>query len=567
MELGVAHWLGETLRAHPELAVFFALAVGFAVGPLKVWGFTLGNVTATLLAGVLIGQLGITVGGPIKSTFFLMFLFAVGFGVGPQFFRGLGREGPRQIVFSLVVLVLCLAIPVLCAIFAGLDVGYAAGLYAGSQTISAAIGVATDQIDRLGYTAAQAKAYADAVPIGYAVTYIFGTIGSAIVLAQLGPKLIGVDLPAACAEYERKLGAGMVGLDAGVMSAYRAIELRAYRIDEASGLTGRPVRELFPGLRVFVERVRRGEELLDADADTVLQPGDAVAILGPRQLLVEKVEAQVPEIHDSVLLNLPATVIDVFVTNRAFSGKTLRELADLPFTRGVHLRRITRNMVEMPILPETEVLRGDILTIAGSVRHVEAAVKALGFADRPLESTDLKTVAGGILVGGLVGAMSIQLGGIPIGLSTSGGALLAGLVIGYLRTIRPTFGRIPTPALVLMNTLGLNVFIAIVGINAGPGFVAGLQQVGLSLFLWGIVATSVPMVLAVFLGHYVFKFHPAILFGVCAGVRTTTAALGMIQDAAKSKVPALGYGMPYAIGNTLLTIFGMAVVLLMSRFG
>ena len=122
----------------------------------------------------------------------------------------------------------------------------------------------------------------------------------------------------------------------------------------------------------------------------------------------------------------------------------------------------------------------------------------------------------------------------------------------------------PPSALSLMNVLGLNVFIAIVGINAGPGFVAGLQQVGVSLFIWGIVATSLPLVIAILLGHYVFKFHPAILFGACAGVRTTTAALGMIQDAAKSKVPAIGYGMPYAIGNTLLTIFGMAVVLLNS---
>jgi putative transport protein len=567
MELTLVRWLVETLRAHPELAVFFALAVGFAVGPWKVGGFTLGNVTATLLAGVLIGQLEITVAGPIKSTFFLLFLFAVGFGVGPQFFQGLGKEGPRQIAFSLVVLVLCLGVPVLCAILAGLDVGYAAGLYAGSQTISAAIGVATDQIDRLGYTAAQAKAYTDAVPIGYAVTYIFGTIGSAIVLAQLGPKLIGVDLPAACLEYERQLGAGTVGLDAGVLSAYRAIELRAYRIDAASGLTGRPVREILPGLRVFIERVRRGDELIDADADTVLQPGDAVAISGPHQLLVERIEAHVPEIHDPQLLSVPVTMVDVFVTNKALSGKTLRELADQPFARGVHLRKITRNMVEIPILPETEVLRGDILTVTGSTRNVAAVVKALGFADRPLESTDLMTVAGGILLGGLVGAISVNWGGMPISLSTSGGALLAGLVLGYLRTIRPTFGRIPTPALVLMNTLGLNVFIAIVGINAGPGFIAGLQEVGLSLFLWGIVATSVPMILAILLGYHVFKFHPAILFGVCAGVRTTTAALGMIQDAAKSKVPALGYGMPYAIGNTLLTIFGMAVVLLMSRFG
>jgi putative transport protein len=564
MEPGLAAWLVATLRAYPELAVFFALAVGFALGPWKLRGFTLGNVTATLLAGVFIGQLGITVGGPMKSAFFLIFLFAVGFGVGPQFFRGLGKEGPRQIVFSLVVLVLCLVVPVVCAIWAGLDVGYAAGLYAGSQTISAAIGVATDQIDRLGYSAEQAKAYADAVPIGYAVTYIFGTIGSAVVLAQLGPKLIGVDLAAACADYERQLGAGTVGLDAGVFSAYRAFELRAYRVGTESGLTGRPVRELFPGLRVFVERVRRNEAVIDADADTVLSPGDVIAMVGPRQILVEHVDPLLPEIHDAGLLDVPATSIDVFVTNAELSGKTLRELADRSFARGVHLKKISRNMVEMPILPETEVLRGDILTIAGSARNVERAVKALGVADRPLESTDLMTVAGGILAGGLLGAITVNVGGIPISLSTSGGALLAGLVLGYLRAIRPTFGRIPTPALVLMNTLGLNVFIAIVGINAGPGFIAGLQDAGLRLFLWGIVATSVPLVLAVLLGYHVFKFHPAILFGVCAGVRTTTAALGMIQDAGKSKVPALGYGMPYAIGNTLLTIFGMAVVLWMS---
>jgi putative transport protein len=270
-------------------------------------------------------------------------------------------------------------------------------------------------------------------------------------------------------------------------------------------------------------------------------------------------------VHDVELLNLPATVVDVFVTNAAFSGKTLRELAEEPFARGVYLRKITRQGLEMPILPESEVFRGDILTLAGGVRHVNAAVEALGVADRPLESTDLMTVAGGILLGGLVGALSVNWRGVPIGLSTSGGVLVAGLLLGYLRTLRPTFGRIPAPALVLMNSLGLNAFIAIVGINAGPGFVTGVQQVGLTLFLWGAVATTLPLLFAVLLGHHVFKFHPAILFGACAGVRTTTAALGMIQDAAKSKVPALGYGMPYAIGNTLLTIFGMAIVLLTSR--
>jgi len=561
--MGVWNWIVETLRSYPELAIFLALAVGFWIGPKKLAGFSLGSVTATLLAAVAIGQLGISVPGPIKSTFFVLFLFAVGYGVGPQFFRGLSKDGPKQILFSVIVLALCLLAPYVCARIAGLDLGYAVGLYAGSQTISASIGVASDQINRLGLAPDQAKAYLDAIPVGYAVTYIFGTIGSAIVLAQLGPKLIGIDLPKACAEYEKQMGGGQATHDAGVFSAYRHVEVRAYRIEAASGLTGRPVRELFPGLRIFVERIRRGDQFIDADADSVLQAGDIVSISGPREALVDKVEAVVPEVNDHPLLDMPVTMVDVFVRSKDVNGKTLRQLADEPLTRGIYLRKITRNLIEIPILPETEVLRGDILTIGGSTRHVDAAVAAIGHADRPVESTDLSVVAAGIVIGGLVGALTYVAGGIPISLSTSGGALLAGLLLGYLRTIHPTFGNIPGPALWLMNTLGLNVFIAIVGISAGPGFVAGLQSVGISIFLWGMVATTIPLIAAIFLGHYVFKFHPAILFGVCAGVRTTTAALGMIQEAAKSKVPALGYGMPYAIGNTLLTIFGMVIVLMM----
>src|SRR4029453_18002370 len=283
-------WFVATLRAHPELMVFLALALGHLIGPLKLKGFALGTVTATLLAAILIGQLGIKVEGPLKATFFLLFLFAVGYGVGPQFFQGISKDGPKQIVFSVIVLSLCLLVPVACAWIAGLQVGYAAGLYAGSQTISAAIGVASGKIERLGLTAAEAKAQADAIPIGYAVTYIFGTIGSAVLLAQLGPKLIGVDLPPPSAGDERRTGGG-VGFEGGFLSAYRAIELRAYAIEAGSSVTGRPVRELFPDLRIFVERVRRGDQLIDADGDTVLLAGDVAAISGPRQTLVAAARA------------------------------------------------------------------------------------------------------------------------------------------------------------------------------------------------------------------------------------------------------------------------------------
>ena len=476
--MNIWQWLVDTLRALPELALFLALAIGFWIGPKKLAGFSLGNVTATLLAAVAIGQLGIQMPGPIKSTFFLLFLFAVGYGVGPQFFQGLSKDGPKQILFSLVVLALCLLTPYVCALLAGLDVGYAVGLYAGSQTISASIGVATDQINRLGLAPEQAQAYLDAIPVGYAVTYIFGTIGSAIILAQLGPKLIGVDLPAACAEYEKQMGGGQTGLDPGVFSAYRRIEVRAYRIDAASGLTGKPVRELFPGLRIFVERIRRGDQLIDADAAVRWSPATSSRSPGPAACSSRRSRPCSRKSTTASCSTCRPRVVDVFVRSKAVNGETLRELADEPFTRGVYLRKITRNMIEIPVLPETEILRGDILTIGGSTRHVDAAVAAIGHADRPAESTDLAVVGAGILVGGLIGALGVVWGGIPISLSTSGGALLAGLILGYLRTVHPTFGNIPAPSLWLMNTLGLNVFIAIVGINAGPGFVAGLRQVG-----------------------------------------------------------------------------------------
>jgi len=560
-------WFVETLRSSPQIAVFLALGIGFVVGPMKLAGFNLGNVTATLLAGVAIGQLGVVLSDDLKSALFLLFLFAVGYGVGPQFVRGLAKDGPKQIAFALSVLVLCLVVPFVSALVAGLPLGYGAGLYAGSQTISAAIGVATDQINALGLSPDQAKTFASQVPIAYAVTYIWGTIGSAIILAQLGPKLLGIDLPAACKEYEAQLGAGAAAADAGISSAYRPFTMRAYRVGEASATIGKSVGELLPGVRVFVERVRRGDQIITADASTVLQAGDVVAVSGPRGVIVETFGGSAAEVDDRELLDAEAEVVDAFVSNKALAGKTLRELGDEDWARGVYARKIVRSLVEIPVLPETTIERGDIVTIVGAKHHVEAAVAAIGFADRSVEATDIAFVGWGIFFGAIVGAITFVIGGIPLGLSTSGGALLAGLLLGWLRTTYPAFGSIPGPALSLMNTLGLNVFIAVVGINAGPGFVAGLQEVGVSLLLWGVVATSVPMIFAVLIGHYIFKFHPAILFGACAGVRTTTAALGMIQEAAKSKVPALGYGMPYAIGNTLLTIFGLVIVFMLAPGG
>jgi putative transport protein len=269
-------------------------------------------------------------------------------------------------------------------------------------------------------------------------------------------------------------------------------------------------------------------------------------------------------VDDKALLDFPVQILDVVITNKVLAGKTLSELAGHEFARGVFLRKLMRAGQEMPFTPGTSLDRGDVLTLVGAKRDVDRAAKEIGYADRPTNMTDMVFVGLGIVLGGLVGAVTIHVGGIPLSLSTSGGALMAGLVFGWLRSVNRTFGRIPAPALWILNNVGLTTFIAVVGISAGPSFVAGLKEAGLSLFVAGLVVTSVPLIIGVLMGKYIFKFHPGITLGAAAGARTTTAALGMIEDVAKSKVPALGYTVTYAVGNTLLTIWGLVIVLLLA---
>ena len=560
-------WFAETLRQYPEIAIFLSLGIGYYAGQFSYRGIGLGAVTSTLIAAIIIGQLGITISPQVKSVFFLMFLFAVGYGVGPQFVRGIASDGIPQALFSVVVCVFCLAVPVIVAKLAGYDLGYAAGLYAGSQTISASMGLATDAINRLGMPPDQTKALLNAMPVAYAVSYIFGTVGSAMLLAIVGPRMLGIDLVSACKAYEARLGGTMEMGGAG--SAWHRWELRAFRVaigGRAVGMTAGAAGSLVSGARVFILRIRHNGTIEEATADTLLAEGDIVAVAGPRDVLVQILGQQAQEVEDAELLNVPIEGVDVYVTSKAVDGKTLAELATLPTARGVYLRRIIRGAIatSIPILPNTQIQRGDILTIVGRQQDITVAAKLLGVVDRVSDVADVAFIGGAIALGALIGALVLKVGGVPLTISTAGGALIAGLVFGWLRSVKPTFGRIPSSTVWFMNSVGLNVFIAVVGISAGPGFVAGLQSQGISLFLWGIVATSAPLILAMYVGKYVFRFDPAILLGCCAGARTTTAALGMICESAKSQVPALGYTVTYAVGNTLLTIWGMVVVMLLA---
>jgi putative transport protein len=560
-------WFFATLQQYPEIAIFLTLGIGYYFGKFTFKGIGLGAVTATLLAGVLIGQIGITIAQPLKATVFLMFLFAVGYAVGPQFVRGVARDGVPQALFSAVQCVLSLLVPVGIAKFAGYDLGYAAGLYSGSQTISAAMGLSTDAINRAGLAADQAKALIDSMPVAYAVTYMFGTMGSAIVIAVIGPKLLGINLEAACKDYEQKQG-GVKELG-GPGTAWRRWEVRAFKVakgGKAAGLRVIEAESFVPGSRIFVMRMRRNGAIDEATADTVIQEGDVLAVSGAREVLVKLLGEGATEVDDRELLAVPVEGVDVLVSNKAIDGKTLADIAQLPEARGVFLRKITRGATatDIPILPSTTINRGDLLTIAGRTQDTTKAITLLGVADRATDVTDMAFVGIFVVIGALFGSLVLDVGGVPLTLSTAGGALIAGIIGGWLRSVRPSFGRIPTPTIWFMNSVGLNIFIAIVGISAGPGFVNGLKTQGVGLFLWGALATTLPLVLGMLIAKFVFRFHDALTLGIVSGSRTTTASLGLVCDQAKSQVPALGYTVTYAVGNTLLTIWGMVLIILLS---
>ena len=564
-------WFAQTCRDNPSIPIFLTIGIGFWIGSLKYKGFSLGVVTSVLLVGVLVGQMDIAIPGPVKNVFFLLFLFAIGYSVGPQFFRALRGDGIKQVLFAAVVCLLCLSVTWGVVKVMGYNAGEAVGLFSGSQTISAVIGVGTDTMGTLGIDAARKKALIDIIPVAYAVCYVFGTIGSAYILANLGPWMLGgiKKVKADTAALEKEMNESSLTSDPAYIIANRPVAFRAYSVTSDFFDSPQSVAQIeshlhSQGRRLFIERVRSGHNIIEPTPETRITKGDEIVLSGRREYIIEDESWIGPEVNDAELLDFPAEQIPVMITRKTVAGLTVDELRSQTYMYGVSIKSIDRGGVAIPVLAKTKLMAGDTLTLVGLASEVNTAAPRLGYVDRPNTASDLILVGLGIVIGCLIGVLTIHAGNIPVSLSTSGGTLISGLIFGWLRSKRPSFGRIPKEAVWIMNNLGLNMFIAVIGITSGPSFVSGIKEVGFGLFLAGIVCTSLPLILSVIIGHKIFKFRPAINLGCCAGSRTTTAALGAIQESLDSTLPAMGYTVTYAVGNTMLILMGVAIVLMTS---
>ncbi|MGW6487111.1 aspartate-alanine antiporter [Streptomyces sp. NPDC055056] len=558
----------NVFQPYPELLVFITVALGFLLGKIRYKAIALGAVTGCLIAGLLLGNwTKVQIDGTVKSLFFVLFLFALGYKVGPQFFRGLKTDGLPQVLNAVVVCVSGLLVCWGFAALLGYGPGLSAGLLGGALTQSAVIGVAQDAIGTLpGLSSGAAKQESNLVAVGYAVTYPLGTILCALLLATVLPRLYKKDLAVESAILAKELDAPED--DPDLHEGYYEVVLRAYTV-ERPDLVGRTIddfenQQKALGRRLYITRVRRDGRILDHDQGTALAHGDVIAVSALRDSLVA-FDARThigPETDDVELLGYRTESLHVVASEKAQMGRSVAELRGEPFMTGVYIDKIYRSGAEFPYRLSTKVERGDTLVLTGPKRLVDPAAAAIGKPVPTSFATDMVWIGLGVFLGGCLGIPALTVSGVPVSLSTSGGALIMGLIFGYIRGKYPTYGNVPPGAQWFMDTLGLCIFVAVVGINAGPSFTSGLSQAGWGLLVFGAVATVVPLLIGFLFGHYVQKLRFPLLMGVLAGGQTTTAAIGAINEASRSQVPTLGYTIPYAVGNVLLTIWGAVIVLL-----
>ncbi|MEY9182998.1 putative transport protein [Bradyrhizobium sp. USDA 326] len=556
--MDTVRWIISTT---PEIFLLIAVAIGTILGRVRIRGFSIGTTACTLIVALLIGQLGsFTFPSVLRVMLFSLFVFTIGYKSGPEFFASLSIRTLAQVAMALVLGGTGLIVVLAFAFTMGLDPGTASGLAAGALTQSSVIGTASGALAQLGLPKALLEQQEANIAAGYAVTYVLGYILTLIYVPFIAPKLMGVNLKEEAKKLEIELSGGEPPKTENLH--YRKFQARAYRVSAAAGRTVKAIEDEI-GSRTVIERIVRQGADIEPHLDTVLEAGDDIVIAGRTAVIVAARPVIGTEIDaDEILKAMPGNVVDVLVDNRKLHGRSVQDVADRVGSnaRGVFLRTLTRMGREVPLSPDTRIYVGDVMTLVGTSRNIERAAAQVGQILRAGDRTDIAFLAAGIAAGLLAGLISFKVGGIALTLGGGGGALIAGLVCGWLRSRRPTMGAMPPAAQQTLSDLGLGGFIAAIGLGNGHAAWIAIQAHGLLLVGMGLVVTLVPLMVATLFAYHVLRMNPVVTCGALAGAMTVDAAVTGACEVAESQTPVLGVAVPYAVGNVVLTVLGPIIV-------
>ncbi|MTH76826.1 aspartate-alanine antiporter [Paracoccus aestuariivivens] len=542
----------------PVAALFICLGLGHLVGRLRIGPVAIGGVCGTLFVALAFGQFGVRIPNELKNVAFALFIYALGFTAGPQFFSNI-RGGARYAVFPLIEVIVALSLTLAAVAFFQLDAGTAAGLFAGSATESAVLGTASEAISKLDLPAVQSEEMLANIATAYSLTYLFGLISIVIFVTNIAPALLGRNLKVEAEALAATLSGDEEGGDIGALPV---IVERAFEAGELAGQTPRHFEET-RHWTVVIHAVKRGDQLLLADLDFVIEPGDIVVLRGRRSTLIAAGKMLGREVPLSEGVGFPLVSDEVILTRREAFGhesRDLRRLANPEEQRGIFLTQIRRMGHEIPALPKTILQEGDILTLYGPAEAVKRAVAALGEPLPPDENTDFVFLGLGIVVGLLIGHLSFKMGALDLTLGLGGGALLSGLLFGWLNMRFPRHGAFPEAAAHFAKDFGLAAFIAAIGLGAGPDAIKLIKEYGLVFPILGILLSIAPAFVSLFIGAKLMKVPMPILLGAIAGQHCSTPAISALVNQAGNTTPVIGYTVTYAVANVLLPLTGPVIV-------
>lgn len=557
--------LHRLLTAEPLLALFATISLGYLAGKIRIGTFVLGGIAGTLLVGVIIGQLGVNIDSGIKAIFFALFIYAVGFQGGPQFFHALNRRSLNQLAAAFVMCFVGLLCVLSAAWMFGLDRGMAAGLAAGGLTQSAIIGTAGDALGKLGLSPELTKVMQTNVAVGYAVCYIFGSLGPIIMVSWFLPMVMKWNIRQEAVKLAAQLSSGRVELDPGQFNALKEVGTRVYQVAADSKAAGKTTLAIDSAIvDASVEAVFRDGKTLDLTDATAVRVGDLVAVTGTITVMETASGFFGPEVATPQGLTLVQESREIILTNRALSGRAIGEIHDhvnVETRHGVFLTAVKRMGLDLPVLNKLQLKSGDELHFVGSPTDLNRVQAKIGYKITAAAVTDFIFFGAGMLVGMLVGMIQFRLWGIPISIGSGGGCLLSGLLFGWLRSVHPKFSALPLGASNFLRDFGLAVFVGIVGIAAGPQALIAIQKYGLTLFFLGVAVTLIPQIVTFFFSYHVLRIRNPIEALACvAGGRSANPAFAALLAKAGNATPVVSFTVTYAVANVFLTLWGPIIV-------
>lgn len=557
------NWILDGLKHSPEILLFLSLSLGYLIGGIRIGKFQLGGVAGSLLIAVALSVFGVTVDAGVKAVLFALFIYAVGFESGPQFFRSLGVKTLREIFLALFIAVAGLITVVVLAKVFHLDKGLAAGLAAGGLTQSAIMGTASDALTQLGVSPEELSRLQGNITIGYAVTYIFGSLGAIIICVNILPKIMGRDIGDDAIKAQAEQLHGSLLLGANQNFALSDISGRLYRVTNKINQSVSDIEKTVNG--ISIERIKRGNKILEASPDTLIKAKDIILVVGHRDAMIQANDLLGSEVDSASGMDVVMNTQDVEMRNSRYVGQSLSQVLSsdevMQLKHGIYLVAIHRDGQTLPLNNDFHFKLGDVITIYGTDSDLRRVIDKIGAPITKSEKTDWIFHGLGLVVGLIIGLIVIRVSDIPITLGAGGGALLSGLLFGWFRSLHQTIGNIPTGAVQLLKDFGLAGFVAVVGLSSGLQAINTIREQGLSLFLIGVVVTVLPMLLAIYFGKYILGYKNAAIFaGALAGARSANPAFGEVLNKAGNSTPTNSFAITYALANVFLTLLGPLVV-------